>query len=511
MRLATAKVFTCPTYLVGWRDPLEFFPNRGSAPSTLKLMSFLLPIWSVCAFVCTSFPKQVGERLQRAFELIDAIETRSEGWEVLEEVVQSIQGRFEMAGENVFDSMIVQGDVLKVLTEGNEIIIEGLNRNLLDKIVYYKGRSVFKSKMRAMAACGIDFEADNYQNLAAEFDMPAEDIKKIIGLIKNCFDTEGHFLKAVFDRNIHEFARYSPQIFAFLWQYLKQPLERKDRVAYLNSLQILTARMNSAKNAIRVLFADLCHEPADVDFSDRNAPMFACMLLRKFNQEMNLDIEITPEEVLRVNDGLDPDAVACAAEIIESNPEIFLEKIQTIGRKIIEALRHGESDPEPMPLRYLLSLEREIHILLSLVGGETAVSVLRNAVKRYGNPASELYRFEESSQHVAAFLQHLKVAIRGLARIGEKIDLAVLGDVKKRRTAFLRLAESPKHKALVKRVMEWVDISRQTIFPNAALNLPQLSEDNFWNNDSVKKAAPRIFIAAECESGIRVQPLFRFW
>jgi hypothetical protein len=422
-------------------------------------------------------PKEVGKRLQHAFDLIDAVETTGEGWEILEEVIQSIQGRFESAGESVFDSMVVEGDALKILSEGKEIVIEGMNQSLLDKVEFHKERSAFKKKMRAIACCGVDFDADDDQGLAEKFDIPAEDIKKIISLIKSCFDDQGHFLKGVFDRNISEFAHYPRKVFAFLWQYLKEPHDRKDRVAFLNSLQLLISRMNSAQGAVKVLLADLCHDPGDVSFSDRNAPMFASILLRKFNKELNMDIEVTPEEVLLVKAGLDPEVVRIASETIESNPEIFLEKIHTIQYKIIESLNPKASDAQPMPLRYLLSLEREIHILLALVGGDTALSVLRNAVKRYGNPSSEIYRFKERDDYLSVLLQHLKVAIRGLGRIGEKIDLVILEDVKKRKNGFLRLGQGAQHEGLVTRTMDWVDIARQSIFPNEALNLPQILEE----------------------------------
>jgi hypothetical protein len=413
--------------------------------------------------------------LQQAFDLIDAVETRGEGWEILEEVIQSIQGRFELAGDGVFDSMVVEGDALKVLSEGKEIVIGGMSQNLLDKIEYHKERSASKRKMRAIAGCGVDFNTDDYPQLAENFDIPAEDIKNIITLVKSCFDKNGHFQKGVFDSNLTEFARYPHKVFAFLWQYLKEPLDRKDRVAFLNSLQLLIRQMGSAQNALQILLADLCHDPAEVSFSDRNVPMFASILLRKFNKELNMDIEVTPEEVLLVKEGLDTGVVKSTMETIASNPEIFLEKIQSIQNKIVDSLDPKKSDNEPMPLRYLLSLEREIHILLALVGGDTALSVLRNAVKRYGNPGSEIYRFPQSPDYLPAFLQHLKVAIRGLGRIGEKIDLAVLEDVKKRENGFLRLGEGSQHEKLVARTMEWIEIARQSIYPIDALDLPELT------------------------------------
>jgi len=422
-------------------------------------------------------PKQVSRRLQQAFDLIDVIETRSEGWEILEEVIQSIQGRFELAGEGVFDNMIVDGDVLKVLTEGKEIVIEGLSPGLAEKIGFYKERAAFKTQMRKLAGYGIDFDTRDYRKIADEIGLPASDIQHFVTILKACFDDQGHFLKSVFDSSISEFARFPDKTFTFLWQYLKQPLERKDRVAFLNSMQMLIGRCKSAKSAIRILMADLCHDPGRVSLADRNAPMLACMLLRKFNKEMNLDIEVTPEEVLWVREGLDLEVARAAAGIIESNPRIFLEKIQTVQHKVAEALAPGASETtESLPLRYLLSLEREIHLLLALVGGETALAVIRNAARRYGNPFAEIYRSEASRQNLWVLLQQLKVAIRCLGRIGEKTDLAILADIKKRKNGFLRLEEGAQYEKLILRIMDWADAARQNIFPNEALGLSKLTE-----------------------------------
>jgi hypothetical protein len=104
------------------------------------------------------------------------------------------------------------------------------------------------------------------------------------------------------------------------------------------------------------------------------------------------------------------------------------------------------------------------------------LSVLRTAVKRYGSPSSEIYRFQENQENLPVILQHLKVAIRGLGRIGEKIDLTILEDIQNRQSAFLRLGQGDQHESLVMRIMEWVAVARQSIFPNVALDLPPLAE-----------------------------------
>ena len=90
-----------------------------------------------------------------------------------------------------------------------------------------------------------------------------------------------------------------------------------------------------------------------------------------------------------------------------------------------------------MGLKYLLSLEREIHVFVALLGGDVARSVLRSAMNEYGNPDAEIYRLAQDSATVEAFLQHLKVLVRGLGRSGEPIDERVLDQIIDRRQDFL--------------------------------------------------------------------------
>ena len=45
-----------------------------------------------------------------------------------------------------------------------------------------------------------------------------------------------------------------------------------------------------------------------------------------------------------------------------------------------------------MPARFLLALEREVHIFLALVGGKTAATILHSSLKVFGNPEAPFYR-----------------------------------------------------------------------------------------------------------------------
>ena len=71
----------------------------------------------------------------------------------------------------------------------------------------------------------------------------------------------------------------------------------------------------------------------------------------------------------------------------------------------------------------------------------------------YGKPDSELYNIEGSAPLIGSFMQHLSVLIRSITRLGRPEDIAVLNEIKKHQRSFTRMDESPRHQAIVRRVI----------------------------------------------------------
>ena len=257
-------------------------------------------------------------------------------------------------------------------------------------LVYFKRRVLTKKKIEKMVHEPIDFDAQDYEAIARDFNISVAEAKTFLDLLKGCFDGSGNFVRSGFEKNIPHMAKYGVKIFSFLWHYLKETLSRKDRVAFLNSLQTLILEMRQSPAALILLLEDFCGSPNEVLFSDRNALILTNVLLRKYNKEIRNDIEITPEEVLLVREGLSPEAVKASGDAIDSQTDAFFQKIRTIHGKILNGLRSGKDDGA-VPLRFLLSLERECYIFLSLIGRPFGHAVLKSAVKTYGNPGSEIY------------------------------------------------------------------------------------------------------------------------
>ena len=135
--------------------------------------------------------------------------------------------------------------------------------------------------------------------------------------------------------------------------------------------------------------------PETISYSDRNALMLANILVRKYNKEFSNDVEITPEEVLLVRDGLDYDTVKSTAGLIEQQREKVFKKIQSTHLDFKAALGADADRQALMPLRYLVTLERESYIFFSLVGGGTSHLIVRGAAEEYGDPNSEIYHLKK--------------------------------------------------------------------------------------------------------------------
>ena len=409
--------------------------------------------------------KKLGQKIGIVSNLLAAVEKTPRGMDILEKVFGNFQDRLEQVQDNVYDEIVVEKDAVKIADGDAVTVIEGVHNGLLQKIEFYKSRALVRKKIKALASGSgdADFDAGDYDIIAAEFDVSVEDTKDIINLLKSCFDDNGHFLRGTFERNIPEFIRYEKKIFEFLWQYLKEIRYRSDRVAFLNALQMLIAKIHQPKRAIKVLIADFCSDPGAIEFPDRNALMLANLLIRKYNKELNLDIELTPEEVLLVKEGLDREMVTYSAWRIESIREKFIVKTRTIHQAVVNSLKAPGVGSQAMSFRFLTGLERELFIFLALVGGKTARTILRSALKIYGDPRSKIFTQFENRDYFEALMQHLIVPIRGLGRIGNSSDLTLFQKIKDNRQRFQNLGETVRHEMLVKRIVGWTEIAERNI------------------------------------------------
>lgn len=407
--------------------------------------------------------QQLADRIYLVSRLLDALEKHPEGEKVLKEVLNHIEGRIEQVAESVLGDLAIQDGVLKVRIGGKEGAIGKINPKLTKTLATSKSRVSIRKKMRNIVRGKSAFTPRDYKALADDFGIPVQDAKDIVELLKGCFNEEGQFLRKVFEASIPAFTRWERRIFEFMWHYLKETFRRQDRVAFLNSLQHLIAAMKQPQKAISVLMTDFMKNPTMVSYSDRNAIMLSNLLIRKYNKELNLDIEMTPEEVLLVREGIDRKIAGAVAKVLDASQDRFMRKMRTIRNYIRIVLGGVRADTAPMPLRYLITLEREIYIFLALLEGNTARRVLRSAANTYGDPSADIYRLKNSRKNLIVIMQHLKVILRALGRIGTETDLSLLDRINNSDQGFMRLAMGSQEEDKVRQVLRWAELSRENI------------------------------------------------
>jgi len=408
--------------------------------------------------------KILGQRFKLLSHLLNTMEKNPRGQKIIDGVLETLQTSIDQVPDEQLDDLVVQDNLIKFWSGEKEIVVGETDNNLLEVLEVSKERSIDRKKCRSIINPYEKLEDADYQALAERFGVTAADAEKIVSLFKKCFDKQGNFQRAAFAKIVSDFLRYEKIIFEILWDFLKATPERKDRLPFLNSLQFLVKETRQRVKALKILLADFMMNPSRIGFPDRNAIMLANQFLRTYNKEINMDIEITPEEVLLVKIGLDQKAAGYAAWRVDGEQKKFLEKIVMIRRRLIESLTTARNDEGPLPIRFLLALEREVHIFLALAGGITAAMVLRSALKVYGNPDSQVYHMKESAGHMTSLIQHLAALIRGLARVGTTEDLALLDEIKQHKEGFLELGgKDQRHEALVKRIMGWIDMAQNEI------------------------------------------------
>lgn len=407
--------------------------------------------------------ENLEERLVLITDLIRTMEQNPKGQEIMQAVLHRIQTGIDQVPDELLDDVVVVDGEAKFWSDKGETTVSDLNENVLTAIDTAKQRTAAKKKMRAALNPAAEFDTPQYEAMAKNFDISADDAEDIVQIFRNCFDYQGNFLRAYFEQNLEKFVRYETKGFNILWEFLKETSRRSDRLPFLNSLQLLIKRIKNPIRATKILLTDFIVDPANIEYWDRNAMMLANQFLRTYNKEINVDIEITPEEVLLVKEGLDSSVVNYAKWKVDGEQKQFFEKIVTIRKKLLQTLDPASSVDQLLPIRFLLALEREIHIFLALVGGNTAHTAIQGALNVYGNPASQVYLLKESLSQMPALLQHLAILIRGFGRVGNIVDLALLNEIKSRQQEFIDLAEDARHDALIKRIMGWIDAAENEI------------------------------------------------
>ena len=300
-------------------------------------------------------------------------------------------------------------------------------------------------------------DARDYETVAARFGLTSLDAAHLLGLLRDCFSLEGGFSRSLFEKRLDDFARHKQRGFEFLWHSLKDLRRRDDRVAALNSLQVLYNRLGRPSGAVKTLLDSLITPPDAVGWADRNALVLANILIRKYNQELTSHIESTPEEVLLVHEGLDEGLAREAAAFVDRRQVRFTDKMDLVHQGLRLACLGQKTDGNLPPPKYLATVAREAYIHLALIGGRAAGRLVRRAVKLMGDPGSDIYGLKNSRDYLRTHLQLLQVCVRGLVRFDNPLDAEILKAVNEARIGFMVMDRRDEHRELVERVWRHVD------------------------------------------------------
>ena len=129
----------------------------------------------------------------------------------------------------------------------------------------------------------------------------------------------------------------------------------------------------------------------------------------------------------------------------------------------MEWLEWAATEDEESFLKYLLSLEREMYIFLSILNPPIARPVLKASILAYGQPTSRVYGLKKSVENLNSFMTLLRIVIRALQRVGNKEDLPDLKRIQSQREKFLKLKDDPHYHDMVTRILGFSDKAIQAI------------------------------------------------
>lgn len=367
--------------------------------------------------------ENLSGNLRKLTEFIYSLEKEKSLVPTKEKVLRTVNSCLDQVGDEVFDDFRMPARNI-------------LHDDLFGLVTSYKHRVSTRRKVQRIISEQIDFNSHDMLILARDLGIVSNKARQLVVVLQACFTVDGHFNRRDFESNIEVFLTSEKKIFAFLWHYFKVIRGRNDRIPFLNSMQLLISKMQRPQNSLETLLRDVVGDPDTVQFSDRNALILVNLLIRDYNKELHKHIELTPEEVLLVKEGLNLELTAGAGAYIDQEADKFLRKIKTLHKQILNALADRWGKSKPMTLHYVVSVEREMFILLALIGGRRSHNMIQSAVREYGDPDSKVYALVTDQGQMKAVLGLLQLVVRGLGRFKDYEDIKLLQQVRSQKAEF---------------------------------------------------------------------------
>ena len=339
---------------------------------------------------------------------------------------------------------------------------------LFDLITLIKEHVVARQRMVITKEIAFCVDPCHINSLADGFGITVSDAHQIFRLLHGCFGSSGRFVRPTFESRIDAISRHENVIFEILWCFLRQTPQRNDRVGLLNAIQLLMARLSDPKRALQFLMADICLNPAMVFYTDRNAFALANVLLQKENKELYIDVQRTPEDVLKMMRPQNQMVLKYAIWRLEVDQVRFLNKMRTIAKNVRQVVKTPPgTQPLPFELAFLLALEREALIFSALVQGHTARLFIREAFDLYADLEGPFYQAESIRSYLPLLVPHLQIVVRALGLVGNHEDIERLTSLEHGAKMLTDLDTHPAHGLRVRQMMRWIPLALSAIQSNS--------------------------------------------
>lgn len=344
--------------------------------------------------------------------------------ELRQAALARIRDGLETVPEEVLEAIPIVNGRMRFQQNRETSIADTTDGDLAAAVSFFQRRAATKRKIRQMTRQAVTLTDEDIETLAADLNVEKTQAKDICAGLQRCFTTSGRFVRRAFEESVPVFAPHGVKIFEFLRRFMDDLPMRDDRVALLNAMQYLIGKIADRRGALRSLLEDFASHTQGVRYSDRNTLLLASIMLRSYNKEQSANIEVTPEEVLLVRKGLDPDALAWVREAVDDDSERLLEKTSAFHGELLKRLEEGETGEQP--LRFLVTTMREYYIFMALCGSEVSSKIIRFAFMEMANPSARIYQLAHDKGNMKSLFQLLQISLRGLLRFITPGDLPVL-------------------------------------------------------------------------------------
>ncbi len=401
-------------------------------------------------------PLVIGERFILITRLLYALDKSCQDPTVIDRIIDLFQRRLKMVRDDVLSNIIAKRRSLKIIADGRSIVVGMVHPRLFDVITLVTEHVVARRRMAIIKAIAFNFDPCHTKSLADGFGITDSDALHILNILDDCFNSHGSFIRPTFEGRIGVMAQYENVIFEILWCFLKETRHRQDRLNFLNALQLLMVRLHNPKRAAQFLLADICQDPSDVAYTDRNALSLVNILLHKENKELYVDMNRTPEAVLNIQRRINKAVREYLFWRLDVDRVRITSKLRTIHQLLLDALDTPGGERKSFEVPFLLALEREAIIFMAIVGGHTARSYLRDLLLQYGAPDADIYQRAAQGKSLSELMAQLQIVIRALGRAGNIEDVACFSALQEKEDEFCHLASHPAHTLRTKQSLKWI-------------------------------------------------------